>query len=220
MSLLHAYALNLLNADERDGSFTVEDSFGPVYVHPTAGGLSVQDGRAGQSTQPRLVRSQRELRGALTPTAPLNTAGLTSGRILTSLGPMAFTVDRLRVEDGQTRLSVRQSGHLTMIGGVMYDELATACAGVRPTRNLPTVVRRVDTGEFGAPTAHVSQLLWSLIFALHPVLVTPRAAWQARLAEAELAAQRADDAVRDATRTAHALHLAVQAIKDEEPHDH
>lgn len=219
MTSLHAYALNLLGADDDAGFLRTEDSFGEVHVWPRPNGLELQDHRSGQNGRVLTVRTQRAVRDALMPRLPLNSAGLTTGRVLSPLGPLTFTVDRLRVDTGQTRLHLSQSGHLITLGGVQYDGFSTACTGMRPTRNLPTVVRRVTTGEFDMPTGYVARLLWRLVFALHGPLVTPQAAWQARLNEAQAAVHQAEESVRTAERQLSAAHGALKAVQDEAPHD-
>lgn len=192
---LLTYALNLLGACDDGGDLTAQDSFGTVQVWSTPGRLKVRDTRTGQDAAVRDVTSQVALREALTPQCPLNQAGLTRGTVITALGPLIFTLDRQHVLSGDTRLSVRLSGRTVVLGGVPYDDLWTARSAERPTRNLPTVIRRTDTGTHDFPTGYVREVLWVLLEALYPQLVTPRAVWAVLVEEAQAAVQAAEAGV-------------------------
>ena len=192
---LLTYALNLLGASDDGGHLTVADSFGAVHVQPAAGHLKVRDTRTGQDAGEREAVSQAALREAVTPQAPLNHLGLTRGTVVTALGPLAFTLDRKNVLPGDTRLCVRLSDRTVVLGGVPYDDLWTARSAAQPTNNLPTVIRRTDSGRHDVPTRHVRNVLWTLLEGLYPQLVTPRARWAVLVEEAHAAVQDAQAGV-------------------------
>ncbi|MBZ9715828.1 hypothetical protein [Deinococcus multiflagellatus] len=210
---LLTYALNLTAAHEDGPVITAEDAFGAVTLTPLRRALVVTDHRAGQGRRCCTVTSQAGLRAALQPRAPLNHAGLIQGRVISSLGPLAFTLDRRRVEPGDTRLNLRLHDRQIVLAGVTYDDFFTSRGGGRLHSNVPTVVRRVAPHQFDQPNDHVRRVISDLITSLYPQLVTSAAALQAQIEEARAAVRAAEEAVHTAGAHLNVAQAELEALE-------